>query len=174
MNCKPLLLVLYFDLRSANNSALGWPLSDLHIAVFALFRNLWPLKCKTRLTIAVFCGCQSLLIATKPWNNKSKQNGSKLKELGHDILSHCFDGLNYSKSVGTRKSNGFPKKKTPKVSKAKRKKDGWGWRRLKRNFLGTGTNLFWHSLQSTNNDRAIVPKHMLNKQKNLATLSILR
>ena len=66
---------------------------------------------------------------------KWKEWGSvlKLKELCCNILSHFFDGLNCSWSPGKPKNNALLRKKHIRVdSKAKRKKDGWGWRRWKR------------------------------------------
>ena len=54
--------------------------------------------------------------------------------LRSDILSHFFDGRNYGSSVRKIKNNGLlrKKKKQRGDSKAKRNKNGWGWRRLKR------------------------------------------
>ena len=49
-----------------------------------------------------------------------------LKELLHDMLSHFFDGLNYSLSVGKLKNNGLLRKKNTKgmIPEGKRNKDG--------------------------------------------------
>ena len=49
-----------------------------------------------------------------------------LKELGHDILSHFFDALNYSLSVGKPNSYGLLRKKKTKglILNQKRIEDG--------------------------------------------------
>ena len=44
-----------------------------------------------------------------------------LKELGHEILSHFFDGLNYGESVAKPKNNGMLSKKNTKGAILKQK-----------------------------------------------------
>ena len=72
---------------------------------------------------------------------------SLLKELRHDIVSHFFDGLSHSLSVGKPKTNGLLMKEKTKGVILKQKgtrmaEDGEDWNGLEKMILKSLANFF--------------------------------